>query len=157
MEQQNTQSIQSVAKAVMTLSAFIIFSNGGGALMWTLTPIAEDFATNSLEQPLNPVLFLFAHYLELCLFMLFVATTYLIGGFFLKKQKLWANILVSIFSVILILVIWGTLIAMIYSFKEQENIVIASSICIFTGLVCSAPLLFFIQFLNKKQVKSQFK
>jgi hypothetical protein len=155
MEEQKPKSIKTIGLLVAIFSGFIIFSNGMGALAWSAMGMGEDINSQNAESS-DPVSFLFSHYIEMCLIMLFLGTAYLIGGIFIRKYKLWANQMVSGLSVLIILIIWGLMIVISISTGEQDNLELFSYGALINALVWSTPVALLIWFLNKNKIKKHF-
>ncbi len=137
METEKPKSIETIGIAIMVLSAFIIFSNGMGALMSTLIGLGE--ASQSGQTFKTPIEFVFAHYLEMCLFMVAIGTSYLLGGLFIQKYKLWANRFVTVISGIQVLIVWTIMLIIRASFGQEPGLEILNT---WTSVVAtvSSPL-----------------
>lgn len=155
MEEQKPKSIKTIGLVVAIFSGFIIFSNGMGALVWTVIGIGEGINNQNTENS-DPISFLFFHYVEMCLIMLLIGIAFLIGGLFIRKYKLWANKLVSTLSIIIIFIIWGLMIAMSISIRKEEGMEIFRYGLIINAFFWSTPLGLLIWFLNKKKIKKHF-
>lgn len=155
MEEQKPKSIKTVGLLVAIFSGFIIFSNGMGAIAWSIMGMGEEMNGQPAKSS-DPISFLFSHYIEMCLIMLTIGTTYLIGGIFIRKYKIWANKLVSGLSALIILIIWGLMISMSVSTREQEGLEIFSYGALFNALVWSTPVGILIWYLNRKKIKKHF-
>ncbi len=153
MENEKPKSIKTIGNAIMVLSAFIIFSNGMGALMWTLLGIGEASQTGLTFQ--TPVEFIFTHYLELCLFMIAIGSTYLFGGLFIRKYKLWANRFVTVISIIQVLIVWTIMLIMRSSFGQELEILNIWTIVV--AVIWSIPFGLLIWFLNRKATVKYFE
>tara|TARA_R110002051_G_scaffold86730_2_gene152827 strand:+ start:1647 stop:2114 length:468 start_codon:yes stop_codon:yes gene_type:complete len=154
MEEQKPKSIKTIGLLVAIFSGFIIFSNGMGALAWSVIGMGDDLNNNETET--DPISFLFSHYLEMCLIMLLIGIAYLIGGIFIRKYKLWANRLVSGLSTLIFLIIWGLMIAMSISVGQQDGMEVFSYGAILNAFFWSTPIALLIWFLNKKKIKKHF-
>lgn len=155
MEKQKPKSIKTIGLLVTIFSAFIIFSNGMGALAWSAMEMGEDM-NNQITENSDPISFLFLHYIEMCLIMLMIGTAYLIGGIFIRKYKLWANQMVSGLSILIILIIWGLMIAMSILTWQQEGLEVFSYGALINALIWSTPVGLLIWFLNRKKIKKHF-
>ena len=154
MEGEKPKSIKTIGTAIMILSAFIIFSNGMGALMSTLLELGEVPQSEQTNQ--TPIAFVFNHYLELCLFMVAMGTTYLFGGLFIKKYKLWANRFVTIISGIQILIVWTVMIIIRSSFGREPGLEILNTWTIVVALFWTVPFALLVWFLNGKDIVNKF-
>ncbi|RNL88098.1 hypothetical protein ED312_09270 [Sinomicrobium pectinilyticum] len=155
MEEQKPKSIKTIGLLVAIFAGFIIFSNAMGALTWAVMGIGEELNNQNTENA-GSISWLFSYYIELCLTMLLIGVAFLVGGIFIRKCKLWANQMVSILSVLLILVIWGLMIAISVSIGQQDGMEIFRYGAIFSALFWSLPLGLLIWFLNKRKIKKHF-
>lgn len=153
MEEQKPKSIKTMGLLIIIFSGIIVFSNGMGAVAWSVMGMGKEEHQNT--EISDPMSFLFAHYMEMCLIMLVIGIAYLIGGIFLRKYKMWANKMVSVLSILVILIIWGLMIAMFVTTIE-EGMAIFSYAALINGLVWSTPVALLIWFLNKKKIKKYF-
>ena len=154
MENDKIQSIRTVGITIVVLSAFIIFSNGIGALMAILIESSEGSQPTIDATPMG---FILAHYLEMCLFLVLIGIAYLFGGIFIQRYKLWANRLVTAISALQVLVVWIMMITVRSSFAEQEGLEILSVWTIAVALIWTVPFGILIWFLNKKGVIKNFQ
>jgi hypothetical protein len=154
MENDKVQSIRIVGISIVVLSAFIIFSNGMGALMALLIASSEGSQPTIDATPMG---FIFAHYLEMCLFLVSIGIAYLLGGIFIQRFKLWANRLVTAISALQVLVVWIMMIIVRSSFAEQEGLEILNVWTIAVALIWTGPFGLLIWFLNKKGVIRNFQ
>ena len=104
----------------------------------------------------NPIGFLFANYIYMCLIMVTIGALYLIGGLNIRKYKLWSNKLVTYLSIILIVIIWTLMIAMSSMTAGQNEMEIFSVGAILTALFWSTPIGLLIWFLNRQKIKKHF-
>jgi hypothetical protein len=155
MDGEKPKSIKTIGTAIMVLSAFIIFSNGMGALMSTLMGLGE--ASQSGQTFQTPIEFVFAHYLEICLFMVAIGTAYLLGGLFIKKYKLWANRFVTVVSGVQVLIVWTIMLIMGASFAQEPGLEILNTWTIIVAMTWSVPFGLLIWFLNKKDIVNHFE
>jgi hypothetical protein len=155
MEEQKPKSIKTSGLLVAIFSGFVIFSNGMGALSFSAMGMGEELDTQPAENP-HLLSFLFSHYIEMCLIMVMVGITSLIGGIFIRKYKMWANQMVSVISVILILVIWSLMTSFFLIARQQGGMEFISFGALFGGLFWSVPIGILIWFLNKKKIKNHF-
>ena len=154
MEEQKPKSIKKIGLLVTIFSGFIIFSNGMGAFASSEIGVRDEI--NNIEAETDPISFLFSHYLEMCLTMLLIGVAYLVGGIFIRKYKLWANRMVSGLSILIFLIIWGLMIAISISVRQQDGMEVFSYVAIFNALFWSTPIGLLIWFLNKKKIKKHF-
>ena len=154
MENDKIKYIRTVGITIVVLSAFIIFSNGMGALMAILIEYSEG-SQPTIEA--TPMAFIFAHYLEMCLFLVLIGIAYLFGGIFIQRYKLWANRLVTTISALQVLVVWTMMIIVRSSFAEQEGLEILSVWTIAVAPIWTLPFGLLIWFLNKKAIIRNFQ
>jgi hypothetical protein len=148
--EQKPKSIKTIGLLICLFAIFLILINGIGVLSWL--SIYEEL--DSTETKWNdPISFYFSYFIEIGLVMMIVGIIYLIGGIFIRKYRLWANQLVSGFSILLILF---HLIGLI-SLKQPEgmNDLVISALSIYS-LFWLIPLGLFIWFLNRKKIKKHF-
>lgn len=86
-----------------------------------------------------------------CLLMVAIGILMLIGGIFIRNYKLWANNLVTIISVGLILMIIGLTIVMAITIGSQEELENFSLVAIISAFVFSTPIALLIWFLKKNK------
>lgn len=155
METEKPKSIKTIGVVIIVLSALIIFSNSMGALMSTLIGLGEGSHSGQTFQ--TPIAFVFAHYLEMCLFMVAIGTAYLLGGLFIQKYKLWANRFVTVISGIQILIVWTIMLLMRASFGQEPGLEILNSWTIVVAIIWTVPFGLLIWFLNRKNIVSHFE
>ena len=162
MSQPNTStkpaSVKQVGLVVAIVGALIVFSNSSGALMHTMMGADTDFPPAPEGSPTVGLTVdaAFRNYLALCLTMVTVGATYLIGGVFLRRYKRWANRLVTGLTILLILGLWWMMIGMSNSIRMESNL---QSLWFFPYLVATAvtiPLALLIKFLNRTGIKEHF-
>ncbi len=156
MEEQKPKSIRTIGLIVSIFSGFIIFSNGMGALAFTLIGLGENQSGQNEKSEFNLTEFLFENYLYGCLMMVTIGVLYLIGGLNIRKHKMWANKLVTYLSALLIAIIWTLMIAMSSITAGQNEMDIFSVGAILTALFWSTPIGLLIWFLNKQEIKKHF-
>lgn len=147
------KSIQTVGLIVVIISSFTIVANSGGFLVASLFPLKFK----SVGQNVNLLAIIFAHYRQMCLMMITIGVLYLVSGLYLRKFKLWANRLMTIVSVILILVIWSSMIAVYLAVLKIHEIRLFGLFAIFSAVIWSVPIILLIRFLNKNRIKSFFE
>lgn len=154
-------SIKTVGLVIAILSILVIIGNSMGGIVFTAIGAKNVLnQANSEEIPkgLEMILFLFNHYVELCLFMISLGACFLIGGINLRKYKLWANRLISLASIGFICVIWGLMVAFFSVFLSAPNeIKYVSFFAIFVAIVWSTPFVFLIRYLNRNDIKVHFE
>jgi len=155
MEKGKPKSIKTIGTVIIIISAFIIFSNGMGALTSTLMGLGESSQSGQTFR--SPIEFVFAYYLEMCLFMVAIGTAYLLGGLFVRKYKLWANRFVTVISGIQVLIVWATMLIMRKSFGQEPGLEILNIWTIVVAIFWSIPFGLLILFLNKKDIVAHFE
>jgi hypothetical protein len=155
MESEKPKSIKVTGIVLMVLSAFIIFSNGMGALMFIFMAIGEE--AQSGHSPQTVISFVFSHYVEICLFMIVVGIIYFFGGLFIQQYKLWANRLVTVISVVQLFIVWSIMLVIRASFGQEPGLEILNILPIIVALVWKIPFGILIWFLNKKSVLNYFE
>ncbi|MGD9992555.1 MAG: hypothetical protein AB7S69_04580 [Salinivirgaceae bacterium] len=149
--EQKPKSIKSIGNVIIVLSAMIIFGNGMGIFSFTLLGFGD---TNNVEPSSNTSLlvWIFEHYLGVCMSMIIIGLVYLLGGVFLAKYKLWANKLVTLVSVLLLFIIWVLMILMFITMSDQIELKTIRIGSIVTVIIWSIPLLILIWYLNKQSI-----
>lgn len=155
MDSEKPKSIKKIGKAIMALSAFTIFSNGMGASMSTLMEIEENPQSEQVIK--TPITFIFSHYLEMCLFMVAIGTTYLFGGLFIQKYKLWANRFVTAISGIQVLFVWTIMLLIRASFGQEPGLEVINTWVIVVATTWTIPFGLLIWYLNKKDIVKHFQ
>ncbi|WP_276978430.1 hypothetical protein [Flavobacterium filum] len=156
MEEQKPKSIRTIGLIVSIFSGFIIFSNGMGALAYTIIGLGENQNRQIEKSEFNLIKFLFENYISMCLIMVTIGVMFLVGGLNIRKYKMWANKLLTYLSIFLIAIIWTLMIAMSSMTAGQNDMEIFSFAAIFTALFCSTPIGLLIWFLNKQKIKKHF-
>lgn len=156
MEEQKPKSVKTIGLIVSIFSGFIIFSNGMGALVFTLIGLGGNQNGKNEKSEFNLIEFLFDNYIYMCLVMVTIGVLYLIGGLNIRKYKLWANKLVTYLSLLLIVLIWTLMIAMSTMTAGQNEMEIFSVGAIITALLWSTPIGLLIWFLNRQKIKKHF-
>ena len=149
------ESIDTTGLTVAAVGGLAVFTNSMGAMVWNLLGFDTEFSTPE-DAPLDPALYLFTYYRELCMVMVVVGILLLIGGLFLRRYKRWANYLVTGFSALLLLALWGAIIAVVFALQPREELAFFRAGVPLVGVVLSIPLAWLIWFLNKRDVKGQF-
>lgn len=153
MEEQKPKSVRTIGLIVSIFSGFIIFSNGMGALAFSLMGFGDNQSEQKETSEFHFLGFLFENYIYLCLTMVAIGVLYLIGGLSIRKYKLWANKLVTYISAVLIVLIWTLMIAMT---SGQQDMEIFSVGALMTAVFWSTPIGLLIWFLNKESIKKHF-
>lgn len=156
MEEQKPKLVRTIGLIISIFAGFIIFSNGMGALAFTLIGLGENQSGQNEKSELNLIEFLFENYIYMCLIMVAIGVFYLIGGLNIRKYKIWANKLVTSLSVALIAIIWTLVIAMSTMTAGQNEMEIFSIGAILTALFWSTPIGLLIWFLNRQKIKKHF-
>ncbi len=160
MEQGKPSSIRTTGIGLMIFSIFIIISNTGGAFAFTMmmSDLSENNTLESGPSGIDSIDFIFQNYITLCLTMVTIGISYFIGAFYLIRFKLWANILISIVSVFLALVMWSLpiMFILIASTIDVEGVIMFGIVGILSAATWSAPIIMLIWYLNKKDIKRHF-
>jgi len=156
MNEQKPQSVKTIGLIVAIISGFITFSNGMGALAFTLIGLGSEQSQPIESSEFNLLEFLFENYIAMCLIMVLIGILYFIGGLNIRKYKLWANRLVTYISLLLILLMWALMIAMSIMTSGQQGMEIFSVGAIITAIIWSTPLGLLIWFLNRAKIKKHF-
>ena len=154
-ESKKPKAIENIGVILTTISILIIFGNGSGALIWSLIGLGEELNKETLDNEApKAIQYLFANYITICLSMVSIGALYLIGSIFFKKYKLWANHMISIISLVLILLIWAIMIVFFLSIPNEE--VLFRYGCIANAILWSTPLGLLVRYINKKEIKKHF-
>ena len=159
MEEEKPKSIKLIGILVAIFSVFVIMSNGLGALVAYKMGMIEDIknvSQDTTNSGIIPMLFLFKHYIEMCLILVVIGIGCLIGAIFIIKYKVWANILVTSISVLFIILIWTLMIVMSISMGFESDVNLFKYISVFIAIFWSTPLGLLIWFLNRKKIKRHF-
>jgi hypothetical protein len=156
MKEQKPKSIRTVGLIVSFFSALIIFSNGMGALTFSMIGLGENQNIQNDNSKFSLIEFLFGNYVAICLVMVVIGFFYLFGGLNIRKYKLWANKLVTYLSLPIIVIIWILMITMFLSTVGQNDMLIFSIGAFLTALFWSTPIGLLIWFLNHHKIKKHF-
>jgi uncharacterized membrane protein len=156
IEEQKPKSVRTVGLIVSIFSGFIIFSNGMGALVFTIIGFGENPNSQNEKSEFNLIVFLFENYVAMCLVMLIIGVFYLVGGLNIRKYKLWANKLVTYLSLLIIVMIWTLMIAMYSLIAGQNEMTVFAIGTILSALFWSTPIGLLIWFLNRQEIKNHF-
>jgi len=148
------RSISNLSLGIIIISVLIIFSNGMGIVANEILGISDDFTESDSE--FNIMSMILSNYSIMCGVMISFGIFYLIGGLNLKKMKDWARKLIIVKSIILILIIWGIMLALALTIPMESEIVIFKIGAILNAIFWSTPLIILINFLNKKRIKVHF-
>ena len=145
------KSIQTTGLLVTIFSAFILLSNG----MSLIVPSRVETTENpTIEDPLT---FFMTYQFEVASTMVAIGICYLLGGIFIRKHKLWANRMVSILSIFMILFIWVTMIALAVNAGKHDGLEFFSIGALIGAGIWSTPIGVLIWFLNRKEIKKHFE
>ncbi len=142
---------------IAIFAGFIIFSNGTGAIAFSVLDLAEEFAEQREARGMDGINFVLSHFTELCLIMIFLGVLYLIGGIFLTKYKKWAGQLITAISGLVFIGIWTVIIVMFQAIESQKGMEVFSTGAIITAIIWSIPLVLLIWFLNRKKIRIHFE
>ena len=154
MEEQKPESIRTVGLIIAIFSGLIIVGNAAGAIAYSTAGTYEE--TTGAPAADDPLSFLFAHYIEICLLMVALGFLYLYGALNLRKYRGWASKLVSAISLFLIIFIWTTMLGLFSSFEETNELKVFRLAAIASAVVWSTPLALLIWFLNRENIKKHF-
>jgi hypothetical protein len=150
VENQKPKSVKAVGLLITIFSCFIIFSNFSGMLagkMFEEMIYSDDF---------NAIDFILKNYTKMCALMIIVGLSFMVGGIYLRKFKLWAKKLLIVLSIMLILIIWSFMILLATNFWSPSFYRIYSLLFIVNAIIWSTPIVLLIRFLNKSQIKEHF-
>lgn len=168
MSQNQTSTIRALGLAIIILSGLIIFGNSAGLAIWhfIFSLAAEDPGSDIFtEEPIFSVIF--AYYVNLCIGGIIFGILFLIGGIYLRKFKLWACWLISGLTLFIVVSIWyftyffdqwlqtlSTHFTQAWLAAGQDSY--QSGNMYASAIFWTAPCLFLIWFLNKKDMRIHF-
>lgn len=149
METQKPKSIKNVGLIITIFSGLLIFSNGMGALVFTLLgfggtsqePIEMDFLD-----------ILFENFALFCLVIVFFGILYFIGGVNLAKYKLWSKNLLLRTSYIFLILLCLFASTGIYYASNESGLKFIVAFFIISVFAFSLPLIFLIRFLKRNEM-----
>ena len=110
MENQKPKSVKTVGLLITIFSFFIIFSNFSGMLA------GQMFVEMTYSDDFNAIDFILKNYTKMCALIIIVGLSFMVGGIYLGKFKLWAKKLLIVLSIMLILIIWSLMILLASNF-----------------------------------------
>ena len=150
------KSVRTIGLIVSIFSGFIIFSNGMGALVFTLLGFGSENSEQPVISEFNLIDFLLTNLSYVCLVMVAIGVLCLIAGLNIRKYKLWANRLLTYLSSLLIVLIWTFMLTLFSIITGQQEMVLFALITILTALFWSTPIGLLIWFLNTEKIKKHF-
>lgn len=154
MEKDKTKNINTIAIIVSIFSGLMILANLMGLLTWSfLFNLIGENNPEFLDSPNLP--FVFQYYTEGCLLMISLGTLALISGINMRKHKMWANQLLSIISVVIVLIFLAIPFATFSFIPADDFAYLLIAISVLNSLFWSTPLVMLIVFLKKN--KGYFK
>lgn len=88
--------------------------------------------------------------------MVFFGIVFLLGGIFMRQYKLWANRLLTIFSVFFIIKLWFFILYGGMAIAQDTKLGFAVVPAVLLAIFCSAPSVLLIWFLNKRNIRQHF-
>lgn len=149
METQKPKSIKNVGLIITIFSGLLIFSNGMGALVFTLLGFG-GMSQEPVEMDFLDILF--ENFALFCLAIVFFGVLYLIGGVNLAKYRLWSKNLLLITSYIFLILLCLFASTSIYNASNESGLEFLIVFMVITVLVFSFPLIFLIRFLKKNEM-----
>lgn len=147
MEPQKAKSIKSVGLVIAIFSGLIIFSNGMGALVFTLLGFGGT-PQNIEPIEMNLLDILFDNIALFLLALVIFGVSYLFGGIYLSKYKLWAKNLLLITSYIFLILLWVLTGTSIYYTINESGLEFFAVLILIMALVFTFPLIFLVRFLS---------
>lgn len=89
--------------------------------------------------------------------MITLGATYLIGGIFIQKYKLWANRLICIISILHILIVWIFMLLVPSSLNLGSSPIPLTIFSILAAILWTIPFGLLTFFLNKKIIINHFE
>jgi len=156
MGNDHLKTVKIIAIIVIVFSCFIVFSNGMGALVFSLISDPNAAKPNS-DQNSDGFSFLLSHYLQLCLVMLTIGVVNIISGFGLRKLKNWGRLTLIVTSLVISLSIIIMTIFFITSALKNENSGFAEIFIIILSIsIFLIPFILLIRYLTKGNIKNLF-
>ncbi len=155
MEETKPSSIKVIGLLIIIFSSFMIFSNVLGLLVnWSME---SDFVPSEISnENQDPISFDFDYFVLLGLLMMSIGISFLIGGIYIRKYRLWANKMVTVLSSFIILIIWGLMITIFFVMGQIEQMNMMKYGALLNALIWSTPLIITIWYLNKKRIRMHF-
>jgi amino acid transporter len=149
-------TIKTVAIVVIVFSSFIVFSDGMGALVFSMMSDPTSPSPNPDPNP-DGISFLWRHYIQLCLAILFIGIINIIGALGLKKLKNWGRQSLIITSFIISISIIIMVIFFITSGSKITGLGIFEKLAFIPGMsLFLVPFILLIKYLTKENIKNLF-
>jgi hypothetical protein len=156
VENNQLKTIKTVAIIVIVFSIFIVFSNGMGALVFSMMSDPKSPNSNPESNP-SGISFLWSHYIPICLAMLFIGIINIIGAIGLLKLKNWGRQSLIITSFIISISIIIMVIFFITPGSKITGLGILEKLAFIPGIsLFLVPFILLINYLTKKNIKNLF-
>ncbi len=156
MKHSEINKIKNNAQLLMKIGGVIVLSNTFGVLVFLF--LGFDTGSLGIEELVhNPISFLFRHFIRICVTMIALGILFIYGAYHMKRLRLWSNKLLSWVSILLIIAMWIISVFVLFVMNSFDTTIAPKFIVIATAIVWSIPFMYFINYLNKKDVKKYFK
>jgi hypothetical protein len=156
MDNKQKRTIRIIGIVIIIFSIFIAFSNGMGALMFS---IMDGSGSQNTTQPQNTDLMtkIWDNYVTLCLGMILIAAIKIIGGLGLIKYKNWGRLtLIATAILFLALMLIFTIIFISCLTRIPEFGSVGIILSLFSLLIIMIPFILLIRYLLQEKIKINF-
>lgn len=157
MEEDSPKSIRVIGLVIVILSGLTVVSNLMGALVFSyfkLDQIKLDDLGDSGEIVL--IRLLFGQYVNICIGTAIMGAFFLIGGLFMRQYKLWANRLLTILSILIIIIVCASVIGMSTLKFDQMDLNLFRLTNVLFIFLSGVPMGLLIWYLNKRDIRKYF-
>jgi hypothetical protein len=88
--------------------------------------------------------------------MVVIGAIYLIGGFFLRRYRQWANRLVSAMSIVIVLAMFAVMLSLAVNMRHDHQVRFLWWFPLVVALAASTPLVLLVRYLNREEIKHHF-
>lgn len=158
MENKQTKTIKTVSVIVIVFSAFIVFSNVIGALIYSLLGSSNKNPNITLTaQIADGFNFLWAHYLQLCFSMSLIGICNLVGGIGLLKLKNWGRLIIIASSTLISFSIMFFPIFIIIANKKNPFLGLPGILTVVIAfIILWIPFVLLIRYLTRGEIRNHF-
>lgn len=156
MKNAEVEKIKTNADLLMKIGGVVVMSNLFGGLASILLGFSSDSA--GIEDLVNnPLSFVFAHFIKLCVTMIVIGILFIYGAYHLKRLRLKAIKILTWVSVSMIIMMWVVSAIVFIAILSFDATIAIKVIVIATAIVWSIPFVFLTEYINKKEVKQYFE
>lgn len=156
MDNNHKRTIRIIGIVIIVFSIFVAFSNGMGALMFS---IMDGSGTQNPAKSQNTDLMtkIWDNYVTLCLGMILIAAINIIGGIGLIKYKNWGRVtIISTSILILTMMLIFSIIFISYSIEIPDFGFVGIILSSFSILIIMIPFILLIRYLRQEKIKINF-